>query len=213
MKNCFLQCWLCFSLNQETFMAILYSHSTFFCDGQSDVMLNTSYLLYTVKSLEILVILWWLHTLEILSKTNYETKFWYKQFHKIHESVKLLQSMKIGPNDWDDSTLSFYRCQMFNIYDRKIQHSGALMLLFNSISMWDLVYTFSTPVQYWIHNFQGTMFAQTNVSALIIDKYMYIQKCTPFSIVLYKTKKTNKQNRRGLFYCTNLKIKYCIYYL
>lgn len=59
--------------------------------------------------------------------------------------------------------------------------------------MCDHMYTFSAPVQYWIHNFQGTMFYQTNVSASIID--MYMQKCTPFPIVLYKT--PQKKNKKG----------------
>lgn len=112
---------------------LIQSLNSFFCDRQSDEMLNTSYLLNTMESLEIFN---WQINFRRFYGDSTPLKSYLKQIMKQNictsssiksESVKHWQSMKTGPNDLDDSTLSFYYCQMFNIYARKIQHSGALM--------------------------------------------------------------------------------------
>lgn len=136
-------------------------------------MLNTSYLLNTVESLEILVLnicgLCLFHIVEIKSKTNHEQSFWTGSSTK---SMSLKQCMEIGPNDSDDSTLSFYCCQMFIIYARKILHSGALMLLFKSISMCESVITCIHVVH--LYNTEFITFDHANKCFCINNWYLHV---------------------------------------
>lgn len=95
---------------------LIQSLNSFFCDRQSDEMLNTSYLLNTMESLEIFN--WYINFRRFYGDST-PLKSYLKQIMKQNictsssiksESVKHWQSMKTGPNDLDDSTLSFYYC-------------------------------------------------------------------------------------------------------
>lgn len=142
-------------------------------------------------------IFWWLHTLEIIFKTNHETKYLYKQFHKI----RVCKTLAIHEN-WPQ-WFRWFHIVILLLLD--VQYLCKKNSAFRCIDALVHVCVITCIHLVRLYNFQGTMFYQTNVSASIID--MYMQKCTPFPIVLYKT--PQKKLKGGCF----IAIKSNIYYL